>query len=114
MNSQTRLLNNTSGHASTDAAVHLAHDLIDRAAQHLGGSEEKLRQNVGAAEVAVKKSLKAARTRGIKTKESAQTVVTRHPLAAIGLALGGGALLTLMLRRRATPIEAMTTATDKA
>ncbi|MDB6060788.1 MAG: hypothetical protein JWM78_891 [Verrucomicrobiaceae bacterium] len=102
MNAETRLLRTATNnaHAGTDAAVHLAHDLIDRAAKHLEVSEEKLRKTAHDAEQAVKVSLRAARTRSLQAGDSAKNVLQSHPVAALSLAVSVGALFAIWFRGR--------------
>jgi ElaB/YqjD/DUF883 family membrane-anchored ribosome-binding protein len=102
---------NGSAHAGTDAAVHLAHDLIDRAARHLEVSEERLRESAANTRQALQRSLAATQEQSVHAKESARRLFRDHPVAAVGLALGTGALLALWShgRNRTAAIEAPTT-----
>lgn len=102
MNAESNIANrtNTSGHAGTDAAAHLAHDFIDAAAKHLKQPEEKLRETARNAEQTLKSSLSAARTRGKSAGYRTRSIVQQHPLAAVGLALGLGVIIALLAGRR--------------
>lgn len=97
----TRRSSNTNGaHAGTDAAVNLAHDLIDRAARHLEVREENLRHKAEGTRQALRRSLAATQQRGMHASESTRNVLRNHPFAAVALALGAGALIALLSRGR--------------
>jgi ElaB/YqjD/DUF883 family membrane-anchored ribosome-binding protein len=100
---QTEALKNAA-HLKAGAAAAVAHDFIDRAADRLGKSEEKLRDTATAAQQTVAASLQGARTRLNQTNLAAQSYAQQHPLRALGVAVGVGALIALMLRKKpATP-----------
>lgn len=94
----------TESHKSTDALVGRAHTALDRAANYLGRSEEKLRSSADHTRAAVAASLKNARTSCTKADAATRNYVQRHPLRAIGIALGVGAVVALLSRSRTTRV----------
>lgn len=98
MNSESKILGRVAanGHAGTDAAVHLAHNLIDRAAKHLETSEEKLRQTARSAEETLKTSLQTAKSRGKQAGTTTRSMLQEYPFAAIGIAVGVGLVIALL------------------
>lgn len=98
MNSESKIIGRASanGHAGTDAAIQLAHNLIDRAAKHLEVSEEKLRQTARSAEETLKTSLKTAKSKGVQATTSTRSMLQDYPFAAIGIALGVGLVIALI------------------
>lgn len=89
-----------SAHQNAGAMASAAHEFIDRAADRLSKSEEKLRDTAAATRQTLATSLDGAKTQLIKTNKATQSYVQQHPLRAVGVALGIGAVLALLLRRR--------------
>lgn len=94
----TPFKNNSGSHATTDAAVNLAHDLIDRAASRLQTQEERLRARAATTSEALRRSLDATQQQGLRARDSTFDLLARHPFATVAIALGAGALLTLLSR----------------
>lgn len=94
-------------HARTQAAAQAAHNLVDRVAKRAEVSEEKLRDSALQAQQRMRTSLQDARERGLIAKDSATGFLRRHPVAAVGLAFGIGALLAARSssRRAARALE---------
>lgn len=90
------------GHARTDAVANLAHNLVDKAVQRLSTSEEKLRHTATNTRATLNSSLQAARANYTKANLVTQSYVQRHPLRAIGFAVGIGAVLALLTRGKST------------
>ncbi len=88
-------------HARTQAAAQAAHKLVDRMAKSAEVSEEKLRGGAVQAQRKVRTSLQDARERGLIAKDSLTDFMRRHPVAAVGIAFGIGALLAARSSRRA-------------
>lgn len=91
--------NRKSLHTGTDAVVNMAHDLIDRIAKRAVEPEEKIRETAVRAEEAVKKSLTKAKQQSNRARNSLEGIIQQHPLAAIGIAIGVGAIVTRWRRR---------------
>lgn len=84
-----RQSNDPSSHTATDAIASAAHGMIDRLAKQAELPEEKLRAATARAESSLQQSLASVRQR----RDSAGTLIQQHPVAAIGIALGVGALI---------------------
>lgn len=93
---------NANGHARTDAVANLAHNLVDKAVQRLSTSEEKLRHTATDARATLNSSMQAARANCTKANLMTQSYVQRHPLRAIGFAVGIGAVIALLTRGKST------------
>jgi len=89
---------NDSMHSTTDAAVNLAHDLIDRAASHLHSREARLRQRAASTRQALRHSLDVTQQQSARARDTTRSLLVQHPFAAVGLALGAGLLLALWSR----------------
>lgn len=85
---------------NADAMTNAAHEFIDRAADRLSKSEDKLRTTAAATRKTLATSLDGAKTRLAQTNKATQTYVQRYPLRAVGIALGIGAVLTLLFRSK--------------
>jgi len=92
-------------HAGTDMASKVAHDLIDRVARRAELAEESMRRTAVNAEKKMRQTMRMARERGVSARGSVGEFVRQHPFAAIGIALGAGALLSSMRRRGDRRIE---------
>jgi len=86
-------------HARTDVAARLAHDLIDRVARRAELAEEGIRKTANDAERKMRHSLRRAREKSLDAQSSVGEFVRTHPLAAVGIAVGVGMLLSSMARR---------------
>ncbi|HEY3699151.1 MAG TPA: hypothetical protein VGK97_07450 [Spongiibacteraceae bacterium] len=101
----TETLSKSSGkslHTHTDAAVCMAHDLIDRIAKRAVEPEEKIRETAVRAEKAVKNSLTKAKQQSNLARNSIESLIQQHPLAAIGIAIGVGTVIARLRRREIT------------
>jgi ElaB/YqjD/DUF883 family membrane-anchored ribosome-binding protein len=100
-------------HARTQAAAEAAHNLVDRVAKRAEVSEEKLRGSALQAQRSMRTSLQDARERSLIAKDSVTEFMRRHPVAAVGIAFGIGALLAARSasRRAAAEVEAPETDT---
>lgn len=92
-------------HAGTEVAARMAHDLIDRVARRAELAEESIRRTADTAEKKMRRTVQAARERSISARGSMGEFVRNHPIAAIGIALGAGLLLSSMRRRNSRRIE---------
>lgn len=86
-------------HARTEGAARLAHDLIDRVARRAELAEEGIRKTASDAEKKMRHSLRRAREKSIDAQGSMGEFVRNHPIAAVGIAVGVGMLLSSMARR---------------
>ena len=102
MNTSSTQSTTANGHAKTDAVANLAHNLVDKAVQRLSTSEEKLRHTATDARATLNSSMQAARANYTKANLMTQSYVQRHPLRAIGFAVGIGAVLALLTRGKST------------
>lgn len=96
----TKIANGKGTHAGTEAAASAAHDLIDRAAKYLEGPEERVRQAALEAQRALKTSVTTAQAKSVQARGATENFVRQHPIAALGLAIGIGALLASRMRSR--------------
>lgn len=87
--------------ARTEAAAQAAHQLIDRAAERAGQSEQALRHSAQFAQQTVQGTLRTVRNRTTLLNNSLQRFIRRHPLASMGLAVGFGVVLATRARPRA-------------
>lgn len=101
-------------HARTQAAAQAAHKLVDRVAKSAEVSEEKLRDGAVQAQRKVRTSLQDARERSLIAKDSVTDFMRRHPVAAVGIAFGIGALLAARSSRRAALQADATDADDRS
>lgn len=101
--SPTQSRENSNGHARSDAVASVAHNLVDKAVQRLSSSEEKLRQTATNTRATLNSSLDVARANYTKANMMTRSYVQRHPLRAIGVAIGIGAILALLTRSKSTP-----------
>lgn len=93
----------SNGHARADTVAKAAHNLVDKAVHSLSNSEEKLRQTATNTRATLNSSLDVARANYTKANLMTQSYVQRHPLRAIGVAIGIGAVLALLTRGKSTP-----------
>lgn len=92
-------------HLNTEAMTTAAHEFIDRAADRLSKSEDRLRSTAAATRQSLSTSLDGAKTRLAQTNKATQTYVQRHPLRAVGVALGVGAVLAFLFRGKSSSQE---------
>lgn len=87
-------------HEITDQVTGKLHEVVDKAADSLGGAEERIRREAHEAGEKFREGKQQAQVRVEDVVGTVSTYVRENPLTALGIAFVAGSLISSLTRRR--------------
>lgn len=89
-----------SGHETIDQVAGKLHGVVDKAAEGLASTEDRIRKEAADAAEKIREGKQYARSHGEELLGSVITYVRDNPLAALGIAFVVGSFISALNRRR--------------